>query len=364
MKKLKEIMLLALAGALLPACNGALDSNTSPQTGSPTTDQEWLIPINDVFNGGPGKDGIPSIDNPNFSTVREMDATGLMQDSDLVVGIKVGNEIRAYPHFILDWHEIVNDEIANLPIAVTYCPLTGTAVGWHRRLGGTVTTFGVSGLLYNTNLMPYDRNSDSVWSQMLLKSVNGSFISTEALTYPLLELTWGEWKVMFPNSRVLNTNTGFNRSYGRYPYGDYRTNNDLLLFPVTHPDDRLPRKERGLGVNINEEARFYRFTLFEGQEVKTINENFGGEDIVVVGSQSRNFIVAYNREIEPGVLLDFEPVQQAGEVVMRDNNGDRWTIFGEALEGPYADQTLDPVVSYIGMWFAWATFHPGIEIAQ
>lgn len=359
MKKIKHLFFLF---TILISGFGCSDNNT-PDTPDQSS-SEWLIPRDDVFNGGPGKDGIPSIDDPSFISKEETDARAIVREDDLVIGIKVGNEIRAYPHPIMDWHEIVNDKIGDLAIAVTYCPLTGTAIGWNRTIDGAETTFGVSGLLYNTNLMPYDRRTDSNWSQMLLRAVNGSSISTEIETYPLLETTWKEWKVMFPDAQILSFNTGFSRPYSNYPYGDYRTNNDLLLFPVTNDDTRIPRKERGLGVTVEDQTKFYRFGMFTSSNVVTLNDNLNGRDIIVVGSQERNFLLAYNREIVPGITLDFEPLNNEGATVMIDNNGDRWNIFGEALEGPYTGQRLQATNSYIGMWFAWATFHPQIEIAN
>lgn len=330
--------------------------------GNGGTNSEWLIPSDRVFNGGPGKDGIPSIDDPQFSLPAQIDALGFMNDNDLVIGIKVGEDIRAYPHPILDWHEIVNDEVGNLPVAITYCPLTGTAIGWERKLGAAVTTFGVSGLLYNTNLMPYDRATESVWSQMLLKSVNGPNIRNEITTHPLIETSWKHWKELYPNSKVLDVRTSFNRSYGQYPYGDYKTNNSLLLFPIENEDGRLPAKQRGLGIVVGDQSRFYRFQDFVASNVVTYNDNINGKNIVVVGSNQRNFLVAYDSEIEPGVILDFTPLNEEGELIMKDQEGHKWTIFGQAVEGPYAGQRLKSTISYIGMWFAWASFHPEIEI--
>lgn len=331
---------------------------------SGSSDGAWLIPSGQVFNGGPGKDGIPSIDAPQFSLPAQIDALGFLNDQDLVLGVKVGNTIRAYPHPILDWHEIVNDEVGGLPLAITYCPLTGTGIGWERTLDNTVTTFGVSGLLYNTNLMPYDRATESVWSQMLLTSVNGPNIRNEIITYPLIETTWKHWKELFPDSEVLDIRTGFNRTYGQYPYGDYKTNHSLLLFPIENQDGRLSAKARGLGVEIDGQSRFYRFQHFASGNVVTHNDNLNGKDIVVTGSSQRNFLVVYDSEIEPEVVLSFEAVEDEGPIIMKDQDGNRWTIFGEAVEGPYAGQTLKPVSSYIGMWFAWAAFHPEIEIFE
>jgi len=151
---------------------------------------------------------------------------------NLVIGFAQGDDARAYPHFILDWHEIVNDRVGDIHIAVTYCPLTGTGIGWEREINGSVTTFGVSGLLFNSNLIPYDRNTDSNWSQIRLDCVNGDLIGTEAETHVLVETTW---KTMYPKTLVMSMNTGYNRSYGNYPYGNYRTAREIHgMFSVKH----------------------------------------------------------------------------------------------------------------------------------
>ena len=370
MKKLTLLQPFLLFSMIifLSACSEDSEVNPNPpvnQPGSggnsPSDPNEWLLPINQVFDGGPGKDGIPSVDAPRFSAVRDVD---YLDDDDLVLGIKVGSEVRAYPHPILDWHEIVNDHVNGLNVAITYCPLTGTGIGWDRSFNGQVTTFGVSGLLYNNNLIPYDRATDSNWSQMLLKSVNGIRIREEIETHQLVEMSWPTWKRLFPNSKVMNLQTGFDRRYSVYPYGDYKTNNNFLLFPLTNDDSRLERKERGLGVIVNDQAKFYRFEDFDDASVVLEQDNFNGKDLVVVGSKEQNFLIAYESRLQDGTLLQFAPVTEGDDpsVVMEDMEGNRWNIFGELISGPRQLGQLKPVDSYIGYWFAWGAFYPGLEI--
>lgn len=194
------------------------------------TNDEWTIPITVDLDGGSGKDGIPSIDNPIFGDITSQDTN--IPDDELGVVVKAGEEVKAYAHNILDWHEIVNDDFNNgLSLALTYCPLTGTAIGWNREVDGTVTTFGVSGLLYNSNFIPYDRATDSCWSQMLNASVSGELIRQDIVRYPVTEMTFAAFKQTFPNGQVLTRNTGFSRTYGQYPYGNYLTT-ESTLFPV------------------------------------------------------------------------------------------------------------------------------------
>lgn len=360
---LKTALISFSASMLLFSCSGQSDDMVPPgnNTGGNNNSNAWLIPRDEVFDGGPGKDGIPSIDNPKFSDVSSID---FLASGDLVLGVNVGGEIRAYPHPILDWHEIVNDEVGGKPLAITYCPLTGTGIGWVREVNGWPTTFGVSGLLYNTNLIPYDRNTNSNWSQILLKGVNGPQSGKEIETYPVLETTWQTWKTMFPGSKVLNTNTGFSRNYGNYPYGNYRTNHDLLLFPVVPDDKRLPRKQRGLGLIINEKAKFYPVEKF-GSAATVFHDVFENVDLVVVGSKDLNFVAAFERKLTDGTLLEFSAISETGNpVVMKDSEGSEWNVFGEAVAGPREGSVLKPAQSFVGYWFAWGAFYPGTEIFE
>ncbi len=349
--KISHYLLLVLSLAILHLSSCSQEENN----------EIWLIPESDVFDGGPGKDGIPSIDVPEFSSASEIQ---FLEDEDLIIAVKVNDEIKAYPHPILDWHEIVNDRVDGKPLAITYCPLTGTGIGWDRDLGnGEVSAFGVSGSLYNTNLIPYDRRSDSNWSQMQLRSVNGQRAGQRIVTYPVVETTWRTFKALYPDALVMNTNTNFSRNYQEYPYGDYRTNNDLILFPIDHPDDRLPAKDRGLGILINESSKFYPLTLFTN--ANTIVDQFAGQNLLIIGSQSDNYIVAFEQQLADGTTITpaANPTSTLA-AVMVDTEGNEWNLFGEAISGPRTGSQLQQVESYIGFWFAWATFYPEIELAN
>lgn len=322
------------------------------------TSGEWLIPKDQVFDGGPGRDGIPSIDNPQFWDI-SITAYG---DNDLVIGFKNGAVVRAYTHIILNWHEIVNDKVNGKKIAITYCPLTGSAIAWNRDGLVSGSTFGVSGLLYNSNLIPYDRGTQSNWSQMMMKSVNGDFIGNEVETSQLVETTYKTWKEMYPNSQILSTNTGFARTYVEYPYGGYRTNNDLL-FPVNREDNRLHKKARVLGIIVGESTLAYPIDSF-GEDVTVINNSFSGLKHVTAISKGKNFAVAYNRELDDGTLLEFTAVQNELPIIMVDGEGNKWDIFGEAVNGPREGTHLEATKSFISYWFAWAAFYPNAVIYQ
>lgn len=341
-----------LVSILWVGCDSVSDSDT--------LSGDWLISRSEVFDGGPGKDGIPSVDLPQFASVAE---TTYVPDDRRVIGIKIGNDIRAYPHQILDWHEIVNDEVGGVPIALTFCPLTGTASAWNREVDGAVTEFGVSGLIFRNNLVPYDRATDSNWSQMRLQSVNGSNIGKDIQTYQVVETTWETWKNMYPESRVLTRDTGFSRSYQSFTYGpDYSTNPSQILFPIRNEDDRLGRKDRVHGIFLpGSDPKVYPLDLFMAG-IQLIEDRIEGIDYLIVGSAQDDFAAAFELEPLTDSNLEFSAVQNSLPIILEDNEGNRWDIFGTAVSGPRMGDRLKSTTSYTGYWFGWADFFPGLEI--
>ncbi|MDH3711972.1 MAG: DUF3179 domain-containing protein [Cyclobacteriaceae bacterium] len=227
----------------------------------PDGTEEWAIPIDYIFQGA-GKDAILALIDPDFLTFRAGDENGFyLDDEDLIIGVKIGDQIRAYPHKILDWHEIVNDAIGSTAFALNYCPLTGTGFAWTRTLEGQITTFGVSGLLYNSNLIPYDRLTQSYWSQIKNQCVNGALKDKHTEGFALVETTWATWKDMFDRPIVLTDETGSSRDYQQYPYGTYKVDNNVL-YPMINEDSRLPRKERVHAVITGNKVKVYRFDSF------------------------------------------------------------------------------------------------------
>lgn len=354
---MKQLHFLLLPFIVL--VNDGCKKNT-PGTGGGNAgsgNNEWSIPRDRVFDGGPGKDGIPALSDPAFINVSQ--ATYL-SDNDLVVGYRKGNDTRAYAHSILNWHEIVNDDVSGDKLAVVYCPLTGTATGWSRMLTSGETTFGVSGLLYNTNVIPYDRKTNSNWSQLLLKSVNGSLNGTDASNLQVIETTWKTWKEMFPGSKVLSTNTGFSRNYSSYPYGDYRTNNNNILFNIQPDDNRLPRKERVLGVIKDGKAKVYKFSsLAAGNGV--IQDVFKGESLVIAGNEQKNIMVAFEKKLPDNSIPVFS-MDNTGAGLLKDQFGNIWDAFGIAVSGPLTGQKLKSPQFIIGYWMAFGSFYPNAEI--
>jgi len=351
----KKNLLLSVCTLILFSCSTSSTQETTttqtpqaPQGGEINNSTEWSIPISEVLDGGPGKDGIPALEDLSFLNAE--DNYPILFDTDLVLGYKNGNDIRAYPHIILDWHEIINDDIGDVSLAITYCPLTGTGIGWNRVIDGKTTTFGVSGLLYQTNLIPYDRATNSNWSQILNESVNGSLEGRKAELISLVETDWKTWKTMYPSTRVVSSETGFNRTYGVYPYFDYKVSNDFFLFP-TPKDTRLPLKERVHAIIDNDKAKTYRFGDLDNANL--IKDTFNGKDYLIVGNQ--NFIASF--ELDASVAnIEFEyAFNGATSTVLKDVDGNQWNIFGESIVGN--GPSLKPSTSFMGYWFSIPAFY-------
>lgn len=237
-----------------------------------------LIETDDIFSGGPPRDGIPSIDEPVFVAAGEVD---YLRDDDIVIGVvSAGGRARAYPHRILVWHEIVNDNFDGAHIAVTYCPLCGTGMVFSADVGGgeKPRKFGVSGLLYHSDVLMYDRENDSLWSQLKMQAVSGPDAGTPLTWLPSEHLTWAAWKEKYPNGEVLSTDTGHSRNYAGEAYADYFAF-DGTMFPVPHKRRELPNKARIAGVIINGEAKAYPLNALPNRQ--TFQDTVGGEKLSV-----------------------------------------------------------------------------------
>jgi hypothetical protein len=195
---------------------------------------------------------------------------------------------------------------------------------------------------------------------MLLKSVNGTLIGSNAVNYQVIETSWKTWKEMFPGSKVLSTSTGFNRIYTSYPYGDYRTNNNSLLFGINPDDNRIPRKERVLAIIIEGEAKVYRFSSITPQK-GVIRDIFKGKDIVIAGNEQRNIIVAFENNLPDGTVPVFTADSTAAGI-LKDQRGNVWDAFGVAVSGPLAGQRLRSPQFIVGYWMAFGSFYPNAII--
>jgi Protein of unknown function (DUF3179). len=354
----------AAAAALTAGCSGrSSGSDTSEQasqqantplstdTGvsAPTRENTLPLPLSPsalreaAQSGGPDKDGIPSIDNPTFIS---RDETEIVDPGDPVFGVVHNGVARAYPQAILVLHEIVNDTFGGENITVTYCPLTGTAQGFARG----ETTFGVSGRLINNNLVMYDRATETWWPQMLATAIPGPWNESptiRSLTPIRVKwTTWKQWQQRHPDTRVLSTETGYAKNYGRDPYGSYNPlrgyyADERLLFPALHQDDRYPKKTTVHGVRTPDGA-----AAFHKESLRQAGVLSGAIDELSV-------IAVYDSELDTGYVYEnpeemtFTLERQQGQIIAPDGTG-------------YAPSSLPltRMYSFDAMWFAWAGYYP------
>jgi hypothetical protein len=318
--------------------------------------EKSIVPLDQIVSGGPPPDGIPSIDNPKFISVQE--ASKFLEDSELVLGLNINGDIRAYPLQILVWHEIVNDEIGSIPVAVTYCPLCFTNQVFNRTIddGQEVVEFGTSGKLYNSNLVMYDRTSKSLWSQAMAEGIVGKYAGTKLERLPFDVAYWKEWKQLYPDSKILSRDTGSNRPYGVDPYGDYYTNSDVL-FPISNRDDRLGLKE--IVVGFENKGQYKAYKLQEIEDNKVINDQVNGKSITLFSSYP--FMIRAYDPIAQGQTLEFT-YNPKSKNFLDEQTGSEWNFEGKAISGQMKGKQLTRLPFDEGFWFEWVAFHPKTEI--
>ncbi|MDE0228324.1 MAG: DUF3179 domain-containing protein [Spirochaetaceae bacterium] len=328
------------------------------------------VPYSDVLSGGPPKDGIPAIDRPDFVSVA--DADGWLGELEPVVLVEAGGVAKAYPLQVLTWHEIVNDEVGGVPISVTFCPLCNTAIGFQRAFDGQVLDFGTTGRLRFSNLIMYDRQTETWWQQATGAGIAGKYAGSQLAFYPANIVSWQEFRDRYPDAEVLSRNTGYSRAYGRNPYAGYdNVNNRPFLYRGPATPDALPPMARVLTVDLPEEAVAYPYETL--QEVRVINDTVAQAPVAVfwqpgTASALDSGSIAAGRDVGTGAsfsrrldgrVLDFEWSDGA----IRDSQtASTWSLLGEATAGPLQGSKLEAVVSINHFWFSWAAFRPETRI--
>lgn len=324
------------------------------------------IEFEDIIEGGPGKDGIPSIDNPKFETV--LQAQSWLDSREPVVAFVYAGEARAYPLQILMYHEIVNDEVIDQSIAVTYCPLCNAAMVFSRLHNNDVLEFGVSGKVYSSNLVMYDRQTESWWLQFTGEAIVGSNTGVKLDLLPSQIVSFAQFKTAYPHGKVLTRYTGTNKKYGVNPYAHYDSRQMPVVWFYRKPfDNRLPAMERVLGVAIENHA--YAFPLSSLSESALVQTQVASMPIVIISKKgmasavdkplikdSKDVLaaVAFLRNLN-GKLLDFE-IRNNDVVDMQ--TGSIWNIFGEAIEGELKGERLQRVDRGVYFSFVWLDFYP------
>lgn len=330
---------------------------------------QCIVPSSELFDGGPGKDGIPALTDPAMVGPDDPEAAWLDPDQR-VIGLLVEGQAIAIPHAVGWWHEIINLNIRGATLAVTYCPLTGSSLAFDRQIVNG-DEFGVSGLLYESNLVMYNRSTqEALWSQMGRGVACGANPDVALPMVPVFEMTWEGWRTLHPDTRVpahLPTADQLFALY-QYPYGNYEES-EFIFFPIQNPDESRPPKERVLGIPLGERAlpgaefstqgmAFPFGELDRLGPVAAVHAQVGSQEVVVFWNRAWQGAAAFRASLD-GTPATFHV---EGEAIVDDATGSHWTLDGKAVSGPLSGRRLDPVSeAYVAFWFAWGTFHPDTD---
>ena len=301
------LIVVALLAAGSPPVSAAPRSNGFDLDGA-------LVPTDQIHAGGPPRDGIPAIDQPRFvpaAAADEIDA------DDGVLGVVHNGVKKAYPIAIMNWHEIVNDRFGDEAVVVTYCPLCGTGIAFESQLAGRRLSFGVSGLLYNSDMLLYDRQSESLWSQIAAQAISGKHRGQRLTAIPISHTRWSDWRQRHPDTLVLSRNTGYRRAYDRSPYAGYEESR-RLYFPVAFRARGYHPKERVLGVEVAGQYKAYPFSEL-ARTTGEVEDQVAGHPIVVRFDEAHRAAAAH-------------------------------------------DQNGHELATVTAFWFAWYAFHPDTEV--
>ena len=355
-------LLSTAATVLLAACGG---SDTTTQPIDEPMDQLCLagFPEAEIFAAAT-RGAIPALELPELASA----SASFIQDTDRVLGIEIDGEARAYPLGIIWWHEVVNDTLGGQAILVSYCPLTGSGIVFDPHIDGEKRDFIVSGLLFNSNLVMLDRQTESIWNQMLLGSQCGMDRGAVLARHSVVETTWEDWKARYPNTTVVTTNTGFSVFlYFQYPGpADYTDpDNDFVDFlpPNTEWSRQLKTKELVLGVFDGSDAVAFSLARLAAAGVShVVNDQVGSTPFVVAARSLWNTAQAFDRRVN-GQTLTFTLTKAEPFTMTDDQTGSVWDIQGVAISGPMTGQRLTPVAdSFVAFWFAWSLYYPNIRV--
>ncbi|MCS6870074.1 MAG: DUF3179 domain-containing protein [Anaerolineae bacterium] len=327
------------------------------------------VSYDEILSGGPSPDGIPPIDRPRFESIPA--AESWLSAQSPVIALEISGDVRAYPLAILIWHEIVNDIVGSVPVAVTFCPLCNCSIVFDRRVDGQTLRFGVSGNLRKSDLIMWDEQTQSWWQQITGEAIVGELTGTYLTPVSSQVVSFEAFKAAFPNGSVLSRDTGHERSYGRNPYPSYDANPHPFLFE-DQIDPRLPAMEHILAGIVDGVAVAYPFSLLARK--KAVNDTVGSSPVVAfwqdgavsaldrsdIDSSRRVGMAALYKRTVNGRTLTFECSKDS---TLRDlETGSTWNIFGCALEGTLAGTQLVRAFANPHFWFAWAAFQPQTRV--
>jgi len=346
MSNFKYIFFLLIIAGIQVAC----EKNTTRPTGQTTSHDTWLVDTEDVLYMGSEKDRIQSLDTPVFAPIQNFH----LNDNEPVFSIHIDGITKVYPQTAMGMHEIVNDQIGNHFYAVTFCPLTGSGIAWNRTINGKVTEFGVSGMLYRDNLIPYDRNTLSNWSQMKGVCINGEMIGYEVETLPLITSAFGMVKRAFPDAIVLD-----HKACGEGACGNLRNEIDF-----GDPGDltELPPGKRYFGIADDPKLLVFDIEFFN-DSVKMYQTNFKNHKLLIVGDNKEQYFSAFNYS-EDFAGNTFYTVQNNLPHIMKDDKGNTFDMFGNVVSGPATGNRLSSPNAYRAHTFAWQAIFSEINIYE
>ncbi|MDX1578533.1 MAG: DUF3179 domain-containing protein [Gemmatimonadota bacterium] len=371
--------LAALLIAALPSCG-----QSPPPPGADSAEvARWLaggetwktdfsrtaVPVREIVSGGPPKDGIPSIDRPRFESVEAGDAW--LEDREPVIVLEMEGEVKAYPLRILIRHEIVNDEIAGVPVSVTYCPLCNTALVFDRRVGDLMLDFGTTGRLRHSDLVMYDRQTETWWQQASGEALVGDLVGTTLDFIPANTMSWEKAVELHPDLRVLSRDTGFRARYGANPYVGYdRGSGPYRRFFSLEIDDRFPALERVAAVDL---GSGWAAPFSELRKSRVAEAEVEGRPFVVfwtpgVASAVDAASIPEGRDVGGSAVFDRRAAGRTLSFAWEDGafrdreTGSTWDFAGRAVAGPLEGDRLEPIPHGNHFWFAWAAFRPETEV--
>lgn len=349
-----------------------LDDDLTVSTSGWKTDfTKHSVNLSEIRSGGPPRDGIPPIDDPKYVSIAAADAW--LEVAEPVVAVVRNDQARAYPLQIMVWHEIVNDTLGGESTLVTFCPLCNTAIAFDRRLapGGTVYDFGTTGNLRYSDLIMWDRQTESWWQQLTGEAIVGALTGRQLTFRAAQILGWTAFKEAYPHGDVLSRETGFSRPYGENPYAGYDDINASPFLMDQPTDQRFPPMERTVGIALDGEAVAYPFSALDAPRVA--NDEVAGQPVVILlapGARSAldQASIAESRDVgQVGVFdrrIDDQTLTFAasGDAFADQETGSAWDITGRALSGALADRLLTPIPHVVSFWFAWAAGYPTTRV--
>ena len=355
--------------ALLAACSPA--ERAAGQESWKTDFDRFTVPLEEIASGGPPKDGIPAIDQPRFIDVRRADR--FLGDNEPVAVVRLGGAAKVYPIQILIWHEIVNDVVGGEPVSVTYCPLCNTTLAFDRRFEGDLLDFGTTGRLRHSDMVMYDRQTETWWQQATGEGIVGEHAGKQLTFVPSPVMRWVDVKEQHPDARVLSRETGYERNYGRNPYQGYdRRKGPFLWAFKARRDEQLPQMERVVALHEGGESWAVPFSALKSSRVAHLT--VGGSDVVVLFTPETASSVdearirdgravgssAVYSPVVDGRSLRFVAAEDGG--FSDTETGSLWNVSGHAVAGPLAGTRLSEIPHGNHFWFAWAVFRPETRI--